>query len=115
MEKNQEKEEIIKASRELYMSKRRKKHIDNNVVVGLTCDGDKSNTEDNGNDSDLDSDWDSEDNLMIGDLQNAHHDKGANTSEIEDSGNKESEGKADEDLLSDYEREKRRKQRSGMV
>ena len=41
--KKHEKEEIIRASRELYMSKRRKKQIDNDVLVSLTSDGDESN------------------------------------------------------------------------
>ena len=106
-----EKGEIIQASRELYMKKRRKKQIDNDVLVSLTCDDDESNTEGSGSDNDLDS----EDDLVIDDLQNAHHDEGASTSEIESRGNEESEGETDEDLLSDYEREERRKQRSGMV
>ena len=68
--KKHEKEEIIQASRELYMRKRRKKQIDNDVVVSLTCDGDESTTEGRGSDSDLDS----EDDLVIDDLENAHHD-----------------------------------------
>ena len=96
-----EKEEIMQASRELYMNKRRKKQIDNDVVVSLTCDGDESNTEGSGSDSDLDN----EDNLVIDDLENTHHDEGASSSEIESSGNEESEGETGEDLLSDYERE----------
>ena len=58
---------------------------------------------------------DSEDDLVIDELENKHHDKGASTSEIKSSGNEESEGEADENLLSDYEREERRKQLSGMV
>ena len=99
--KKHEKEEIIQASRELSMNKRRKKQIDNDVVVSLTCDGDESNTEGSGSNSDLDS----EDDLVIDDLENTHHDEGASTSEIESSGREEREGGADDDLLSDYERE----------
>ena len=52
---------------------------------------------------------------MIDDLENTHHDESASTSKTESSGNEESEGETDEDLLSDYEREERRKQHSGMV
>ena len=51
---------------------------------------------------------------MIDDLENTHHDESASTSKTESSGNEESEGETDEDL-SDYEREERRKQHSGMV
>ena len=58
---------------------------------------------------------DSEDDLVIDDLENTHHDESASTSKTESSGNEESEGETDEDLLSDYEREERRKQHSGMV
>ena len=42
---------------------------------------------------------------MIDDLDNTHHNEGVSTSEVESSGNKESKGETDEDLLSDYERE----------
>ena len=109
--KKHEKEEVIQASRELYMSKRQKKQIDNDVVVSLTYDGDEINTEGSGSNSDLDS----EDDLVTDDLENTHHDEGVSTSEIESSGIEESEGETDKDLLSDYEREERRKQHSGMV
>ena len=109
--KKHEKEEIIQASRELSMNKRRKKQIDNDVVVSLTCDGDESNTEGSGSNSDLGS----EDDLVIDDLENTHHDEGASTSEIESSGREEREGGTDDDLLSDYEREEQRKQHSEMV
>ena len=105
-----EKGEIMQASRELYMNKRRKKQIDNDVVVSLTCDGDESNTEGSGSNSDLDS----EDDLVIDDLENTHHDEGASTCEIESSGREEREVGTDDDLLSDYEREERRKQHSEM-
>ena len=80
--------------------------MDNDVVVILTCESDESNTEGSGNDSD--SDLDNKDDLVIDDLENKHRDEGANSSEIENSGNQESEGETDEDLLSDYEREERR-------
>ena len=62
-----------------------------------------------------DSDLDSEEDLVIDELENTHHDEGASTSEIKSSRNEESEGETDENLLSDYEREERRKQLSGMV
>ena len=42
--------------------------MDDDVVVILTCDGDKSSTEGSGSDSD--SDLDSEDDLVIDDLEN---------------------------------------------
>ena len=64
--KKHEKEEIIQAIRELYMSKRRKKPIDNDVLVSLTSNGDESNMGGSGSDSDLDS----EDDLVIDDLEN---------------------------------------------
>ena len=108
--KKHDKEEIIQAIREPYMIKWWKKQIDN-VVVSLTCDGDESNTEGSGSNSDLDS----EDDLVIDDLENTHHDEGASTSEIESSGREEREGGTDDDLLSDYEREEQRKQHSEMV
>ena len=57
---------------------------------------------------------DSEDDLVIDELENTHHDEGASTSEIKSSGNEESEVETDENVLSDYERE-RRKQLFGMV
>ena len=107
--KKHDKEEIIQAIRELYMIKWWKKQIDN-VVVSLTCDGDESNTEGSGSNSDLDS----EDDLVIDDLENTHHDEGASTCEIESSGREEREVGTDDDLLSDYEREERRKQHSEM-
>ena len=59
--------------------------MDNDVVVILTCESDESNTEGSGSDSD--SDLNSKDDLMIDDLENKHRDKGANSSEIENSGN----------------------------
>ena len=108
--KKHDKEEIIQAIREPYMIKWWKKQIDN-VVVSLTCDGDESNTEGSGSNSDLGS----EDDLVIDDLENTHHDEGASTSEIESSGREEREGGTDDDLLSDYEREEQRKQHSEMV
>ena len=108
--KKHDKEEIIQAIREPYMIKWWKKQIDN-VVVSLTCDGDECNTEGSGSNSDLDS----EDDLVIDDLENTHHDEGASTSEIESSGREEREGGTDDDLLSDYEREEQRKQHSEMV
>ena len=108
--KKHDKEEIIQAIRELYMIKWWKKQTDN-VVISLTCDGDESNTEGSGSNSDLDS----EDDLVIDDLENTHHDEGASTSEIESSGREEREGGTDDDLLSDYEREEQRKQHSEMV
>ena len=108
--KKHDKEEIIQAIWEPYMIKWWKKQIDN-VVVSLTCDGDESNTEGSGSNSDLDS----EDDLVIDDLENTHHDEGASTSEIESSGREEREGGADDDLLSDYEREEQRKQHAEMV
>ena len=80
-------------------------------MVSLTCDGDECNTEGSGSNSDLDS----EDDLVIDDLENTHHDEGASTSEIESSGREEREGGTDDDLLSDYEREEQRKQHSEMV
>ena len=67
--------------------------MDDDVVVILTCDGDKSSTEGSGGDSD--SDLDSEDDLVIDDLENTHHDEGSSTSEIESCGNEESEGETD--------------------
>ena len=79
-------------------------------MVSLTCDGDESNTEGSGRNSDLDS----EDDLVIDDLENTHHDEGASTCEIESSGREEREVVTDGDLLSDYEREERRKQHSEM-
>ena len=107
--KKHDKEEIIQAIREPYMIKWWKKQIDN-VVVSLTCDGDECNTEGSGSNSDLDS----EDDLVIDDLENTHHDEGASTCEIESSGREEREVGTDDDLLSDYEREERRKQHSEM-
>ena len=77
--------------------------MDEYFVAILTCDGDESSTEGSGSDSD--SNLDSEDHLVIDDLDNTHHNEGVTTSELESSGNKESKGETDEDLLSDYERE----------
>ena len=42
---------------------------------------------------------------MIDDLDNTHRNEDVSTFELENSGNKESKGETDEDLLSDYERE----------
>ena len=95
------------------MGKIQKKHMGDDVVVISTCDGNESNMEGSGRDRN--SDLDGEDDLVIDDLDTAHHNKGASTFEFESSGNRESEGETEEDLLADYEREQQRKQHSGMV
>lgn len=111
-----EKEEIITLAREKYMRKRRIKEVEVDVVAPYH---ETREDEDASSESDTESDFDSEDERVIEELVQRSSCEEESDIEIDNEGSPNlsengssdsEEGETDEDLLSDYERERRRKE-----